>query len=357
MIRPLVLFAAATVALVASAAGNNPTAWRDVLDTPATRSAFAPRALLNGLAPAGNSLVAVGQRGHVLYTADKGSTWQQATVPVSSDLVAVHFPTPTTGWTVGHDGVVLRSTDSGATWTRQLDGNGVGAAMTAYYARNAAPAGADAKRVEAATAEAKRFAEQGNDIPLLDVWFENEKTGFVVGAFGLILHTRDGGTSWEPWMHAVDNPKGLHLYSVRAVGADVYLTGEQGLVLKLDRAAGQFRKLEVPYQGTLFGVTGNSRVVLAFGLRGTVVRSTDGGRSWQLVPASVTVGLTAGTVDASGRIVLVSQSGHVLLSSDDGASFKPARLERPQPAAAVAALGDNTVVVAGPRGVHTQTLQ
>ena len=175
MIRPLVLFAAATVAVVAVAAGNNPTAWRDVLETPATRSTFAPRALLNGLAPAGNSLVAVGQRGHVLYTADKGSTWQQATVPVSSDLVAVHFPTPTTGWTVGHDGVVLRSTDSGATWTRQLDGNGVGAAMTAYYARNAAPAGADAKRVEAATAEAKRFAEQGNDIPLLDVWFENEK--------------------------------------------------------------------------------------------------------------------------------------------------------------------------------------
>ena len=32
------------------------------------------------------------------------------------------FPTPSTGWAVGHDGVVLHSTDAGRTWTRQLDG-------------------------------------------------------------------------------------------------------------------------------------------------------------------------------------------------------------------------------------------
>ena len=357
MIRTLSLFALATAVAVVSAATTASGPWRDVLDTPAVRSPLASRALLNGLAQAGNGVVAVGQRGHILYSPDQGKTWQQASVPVSSDLVAVSFPTLTSGWAVGHDGVVLHSTDGGSTWTRQLDGQATGAAMLAFYERNATLPGVDAKRLAAAADEAKKFAAQGNENPLLDVWFENEKSGFVVGAFGLILHTRDAGATWEPWLHAVDNPKALHLYSIRAVGGDVYITGEQGLVLKLDRAAGQFRKLEVPYQGTLFGVTGNSKVVLAYGLRGTVVRSTDAGRTWQQVPAVVPVGLTAGTVDAKGRILIVSQSGHVLVSSDDGASFKPARLERPQPAAAVTALGDNTVLVAGPRGVYTQTLQ
>jgi photosystem II stability/assembly factor-like uncharacterized protein len=347
------LFAAIASAAVAT---TTESSWRDVLDTPAARTPLASQALLNGLAHAGKRLVAVGQRGHVVFSDDVGQTWQQASVPVSSDLVAVSFPTPTTGWAVGHDGVVLRSTDAGATWTRQLDGKAAGAAMVDYYARGAVK-DADPKRAEAAAEEAKRFAAQGAENPFLDVWFENDKSGFVVGAFGLILRTADGGSTWEPWLHAVDNPKAQHLYAVRAVGADVYITGEQGLVLKLDRAAGRFRAVEVPYQGTLFGVTGNSRAVVVHGLRGTVLRSGDGGRSWQTVPTNLQVGLTASTVDADNRILIVSQSGHVLISTDDGASFKAASIERPVPAAAVLALGRNAVVVAGPRGVQSQSLQ
>jgi photosystem II stability/assembly factor-like uncharacterized protein len=128
-------------------------------------------------------------------------------------------------------------------------------------------------------------------------------------------------------------------------------------VLKLDRTAGRFRAVEVPYQGTLFGVTGNSRAVVVHGLRGTVLRSTDGGRSWQAVPTNLQVGLTASTVDAGNRILIVSQSGHVLISTDDGANFKAASIERPVPAAAVLALGRDAVVVAGPRGVEAQSLQ
>lgn len=346
------------VAAFASAALATTTAssWRDVLDTPAARSPLASRALLNGLAHAGQRIVAVGQRGHVLSSDDGGKSWQQASVPVSSDLVAVSFPTATTGWAVGHDGVVLKSTDAGATWTRQLDGKAAGAAMVDYYARGAAR-DADPKRADAAAEEAKRFAAQGAENPFLDVWFEDEKSGFVVGAFGLILRTADGGSTWEPWLHAIDNPKAQHLYAVRGVGADVYITGEQGLVLKLDRAAGRFLAVEVPYKGTLFGVTGNSRAVVVHGLRGTVLRSGDGGRSWQAVPTNLQVGLTASTVDADNRILIVSQSGHVLTSTDDGASFKAARLERPVPAAAVLALGRDAVVVAGPRGIQSQSLQ
>ena len=91
--------------------------WRDVLGTPAVKSPLASRGLLNGLASAGKRIVAVGQRGHILYSDDAGKSWRQAEVPVSSDLVAVSFPNATNGWAVGHDGVVLRTTDAGVTWT------------------------------------------------------------------------------------------------------------------------------------------------------------------------------------------------------------------------------------------------
>jgi photosystem II stability/assembly factor-like uncharacterized protein len=228
--------------------------------------------------------------------------------------------------------------------------------MLAYYtAENAkgglGPPDQAAKLVD----EAKRFAEQGAENPFLDVWFEDERTGFVVGVFNLIFRTSDGGKTWEPWFHRTENPKTLHLYAIRPAGGALYIAGEQGLLLKLDAQSGRFRAVELPYQGTLFGITGSARSAVVFGLRGNAFRSTDGGNAWQKIETGLQVGLTGGAEDA-GRIVLVSQAGHVLVSADDGASFRPLKIERPAPAAAVVGADKDAVVIAGPRGVRAQPL-
>ena len=356
MFKPSLATILATGVLAGLATAATGTGWRDVLATPAVMSPLAPRALVNGLARADARIVAVGQRGHVLLSDDQGKTWRQAEVPVSSDLVAVAFPTATQGWAVGHDGVVLRSADAGATWTRVLDGNQLGAAMVEHYKREAAGS-ADAAKAGALVKDAERFATQGAENPFLDVGFENASSGYLVGAFGLMFRTADGGVTWQPWLQPEANPQGLHLYAVRAVAGEVYAAGEQGLMLKLDRAAGRLLPLELPYKGTLFGIVGNQRALVVHGLRGTVLRSTDQGRSWQQVATGLQVGLTGSTVDANGRFVIVSQAGHVLVSNDDGASFKLAKVERPLPAAAVLATGKDSVVVGGPRGVASQALQ
>jgi len=342
--RAYALTLVALTALVAGAWAVPDNSPRDVLDTPALTSTLAERSLVNGLTLAGQRVVAVGQRGHVLLSDDHGKSWQQAVVPASADLVAVSFPDAQHGWSVGHDGVVLASSDGGRSWVRQLDGRTLGDVLIKHYT-----ASGDAKWL----AEAKRFAAQGAENPLLDVWFDDVNNGVVVGAFGLVLRTADGGKSWQPLMHTTDNPKALHLYAVRRAGGELYIAGEQGLLLKLDRASGRFIAVAIPYQGTLFGVVGTERAVLAFGLRGNVVRSTDGGRTWGTVPTGVQAGLTAGTLDERGRIVLASQTGHVLISADDGATFAPLKTERPVPAAAVTRAGAGTLVLGGPRGVHT----
>ena len=229
-------------ALVAGAWAMPDNGPRDVLDTPALKSTLAASSLVNGLTLAGQRVVAVGQRGHVLLSDDHGKSWQQASVPVSADLVAVSFPSAEQGWAVGHDGVVLASSDAGRSWVRQLDGRTLGDVLVKHY-----KASGDAKWL----AEAQRFASQGAENPLLDVWFDDANNGFVVGAFGLVLRTADGGKSWQPLMHATDNPKSLHLYAVRRVGGELYIAGEQGLLLKLDRASGRFTRSDHPYQGTL----------------------------------------------------------------------------------------------------------
>lgn len=323
----------------------------DALDTPAIPSPLATQGILTGITQAGKRLVAVGQRGHILYSDDVGQHWQQARVPVSSDLVAVHFPTLNQGWAVGHDGVVLHSSDAGATWVRQLDGRQVGAIMLEHYQRLAALQPAD-EALAAWVAEARRMDEQGADKPFLDVWFANEREGYIVGAFNLIFRTEDGGRSWAPLLDRVDNPGMLHLYAIRPVGDELYVVGEQGLVLRLDRAQQRFVNVPTPYNGSFFGILGKPGVVLAYGLRGNVFRSTDGGESWTKVETGVALSITAGTVTSDGRMVLLTQAGHVLMSGDDGISFLPAAQSRLFPASAATLARADSLVLAGPRGVR-----
>lgn len=321
--------------------------WADPLDVPASASALGATQLLNGLARAGSRIVAVGQRGHILLSDDEGRNWWQAEVPVSVDLVAVHFPSARRGWAVGHDGVVLATADGGEHWTRQFDGRLAARTMAEHYART---------EPELA-AEGLRNMEQGPDKPFLDVWFEDERSGFIVGAFNLIFHTGDGGETWQPWLERTDNPDGMHLYAVRGIGEDVFIAGEQGLMLKLDRAAGRFRALATPYQGSYFGIAGKAGVVLAYGLRGNVYRSTDGGSRWTKVGTGVQAAITAATTTPDGRLLLASQGGQVLVSDDDGASFHPLALSRPAPTSAMLAPGADDLVLSGLRGVRVERLR
>lgn len=347
-----VLTAALHLASPAFAAG-----FRDVLDTPARVSPLVPRSMMNGLAQAGERIVAVGQRGHIAYSDDSGTTWRQAMVPVSSDLLAVSFPTAKLGWAVGHDGVILHSADAGLTWTLQLDGRRSGDLMRKHYAALAAKGElgppADAQRV---LDDIARIADQGPENSLLDVWFADERSGFAVGSFNLVFRTDDGGKTWAPWYHATENPNRLHLYAVRGIGANVYLAGEQGLLLKLASGDNRFRALATPYRGSFFGIAGNAKALVAFGLRGNAFRSTDGGTNWHQVTTGLQEGITAGTLLKGDVLVLVSQSGQVLLGTNTGESFFATRLERPAPAAAVLGVGNGAVLVAGPRGIQRHSL-
>jgi photosystem II stability/assembly factor-like uncharacterized protein len=320
MTRIFPLLAAALIALPAYAA---PSGFVDPLDQPARASALAGRALINGVARAGARLVAVGQRGHVLYSDNDGAAWLQATVPLSSDLAAVTFTDARQGWAVGHDAVVLHSADGGATWQRQYDG---------------------------------RRDPQAGDKPLLDVWFDGAGHGMAVGAFGLALCSDDGGGHWRHCEEQLDNPRGLHLNTIRAVGDALYIVGEQGLVLRRAAGATRFEALATPYQGSFFGVTGDARNLVVFGLRGTALHSADGGRNWQRANTGTQTGLTAGATLADGTLLLVSQAGALLRSRDGGATFVAQAGVKPGPAAAALPLGADRLMIGGPRGLRVQAL-
>jgi photosystem II stability/assembly factor-like uncharacterized protein len=324
--------------------------FADVLDTPAQVSSLASRGLMQAVARAGDRLVAVGQRGHAVVSTDGGKTWKQSMIPVSSDLTAVYFVDGKEGWAVGHDGVVLHTADGGESWQLQLDGRKANDMLAGAMERKVAaePASESAKTL---LAEAKRYKEQGADKPFLDVWFADAQHGYVVGAYNLIFRTANGGKTWEPWFDRTDNPKFFNLYSIRPVAGDVYIAGEGGLMLKLDTAAQRFRALEVPYKGSFFGVAAAGNSVLAFGLRGNVWRSGNGGIAWTKVEAGLPAAIVGAASTAGGEILLADAGGRIAASSDGGRSFAPIAVKPLMPLTGFAELGDGRFVLAGPRGV------
>lgn len=338
--------------MLASGLQATPQPATDPLAIPAVKTPLAAVTQLIGVAQAGDRLVAVGWRGDIVYSDDAGQHWTQAPVPVSADLTAVSFPTPRQGWAVGHGGIILHSADAGATWTRQQDGNTTGALMQAYYGQLAATDPAAAKLLD----DVKLNYQNGPEQPWLDVWFENERHGIVVGSFNLIMETDDGGAHWKPLMDTVDNPDALHLNSIDSVGGELYIASERGVVFHLDRDSGRFRPQPTGYTGTLFGVTGNDTVVVAYGLAGHALRSLDKGKTWEPVQTGVDTSLTAGCTLPDGRVVLATQGGQLLLGSSRATGFAPIAVSQRALFAGLEPMDKGGLLVVGTHGAQVEHL-
>lgn len=315
----------------------------EALQRPAVMVKAPERAALLSAAQAGSRIVAVGERGLVLLSDDAGRSWRQAPCPVSVTMTTVRFADATQGVAVGHGGTVLTTQDAGSSWQLRLDGR-----RLATLAREAATT-PEAQR------DAERLVADGPDKPLLDVVMWNAKRLLAVGAYGLALHTEDGGQTWQPWMERLPNPKGLHWYVARRQGDTLLLAGEQGLAVRSDDGGRSFRPLTSPYRGSWFtGELAADGSTLLAGLRGNVWRSTDGGGSWSQLPNPVPATVIAAATQPDGDLLLLSQAGALLrLHGDRLQPLKTPPLPLPT---ALLPLAEGRLLALGLTGLATVTL-
>lgn len=266
----------------------------------------------------GNTLVLVGSAGLILASVDAGSTWKQAQVPVQSDLVAVDMVSASKGWAVGHDGVILATLDGGAAWNKQLDGLMAAEQFKKYYEDLVEK---DDNQAAAALELTELNYRDGPGLPYLDVWFRDESVGFVVGAFGNIARTDDGGATWIPWTHRIDNEAGLHLNSVAGVGNNVFIGSERGTIFKLNDEKGAFEIIETGYSGSFTGITGDENQVIAYGLRGTAYRSIDDGINWEVITEFPRSTINDAVRRADRGFVFSNQAGELIFADRQFNSF------------------------------------
>lgn len=192
---------------------------------------------------------------------------------------------------------------------------------------------------------------------MLALHFEDETTGFVVGASNLVLRTEDGGRSWQPWMDRLPTVADTHLYAITRGGGALLIAGEQGTILRSTDDGGRFAALPSPYGGSFFAAAAqpSGEAVIA-GLRGNAYSSTDGGGRWTKVELGTPVSIGAAVPLAGGDFLLVDQAGRMFRGRGDAWREVPPPSPPPPATAAAVALPDGRVVGVGPRGVWRATL-
>ena len=274
--------ASAVLAALPAAAQINPA----VLPTvgPLSAKTMSQLMLTDG-ARIGNRVVAVGDRGYVVWSGNNGESWERAQAPANLPMLnAVFFTDAKNGWAVGHDAVILHSVDEGKTWTQA-------------------------------------FSAPSEQKPLMDILFVDASRGFAVGAYGAFYETTDGGKTWNP-RKVEDDDKHLNGI-IKLDESHLLIVGEAGTILKSDDTGKSWNKVVSPYKGSFFGaIQAQDGAVLIFGLRGRIFRSRDANlKDWTQVDNKSTASIMGATRLPDGAVVLAGLAGTVLVSRDNGQSF------------------------------------
>jgi len=298
----------------------------DRLSTSALTCECAENSLLLSIANTGKRLVAAGEQGVIVYSDDQGKKWKQATVPVSTLLTSIKFTDTQTGWTIGHDGLVLKTIDSGSNWEPVLTGNNINQLritalenlIGSMTTENSTPA--QIEDTEYALDDAVIAQEEGPTSPLLDMLFLDSSHGFLIGAYGTILETKDAGQNWQFIGHKLPNPEGFHLNRIYQLKSGrLLILGEAGLLLASDDQGESWYILDSPYDGSFFSAA-ESDALYIMGLRGNTFRFDDQNQNWQRVELPVEATINDAIV-VDNQIIMVGQGGTLLRQHVTG--FQP----------------------------------
>jgi len=202
-------------------------------------------------------------------------------------------------YVVGSAGLLLISPDGGKTWQRRHLNEG------------------------------RPGNEFHQDIDLYDISFApGGKNGWIVGEEGLIMHTADGGDTWQ-----VQHSKAVtQLLSVAAVSeTDVSIVGDHGTLLWTNDGGQTWQDTELnnlTFYGVGFSDINNGWVVGEFQ---TILHSGDGGKTWTVQRGGKVADFTVPPYfvvvpQSSQNVIVAGQSGVYATSKDGGKTWQDGKL-------------------------------
>ncbi len=213
---------------------------------------------------------------------------------------------------VGERGHILKSKDDGTTW-RQIADVPVNVTLTKVVAFNNHlwAVGHDATIIHSADGGESwelQFYDADREVPFLSAYFFSEDAGFVIGAYGSVLSTTDGGATWDDGL--IHDELDYHLNDItRGADGHFYIAGEAGYAFKSTDDGSTWQEIELPYMGSMFGVITVADEVVLFGLRGNILVSSDQGETWREIYTDVENNLFGASLMGDDKVLIVGANG------------------------------------------------
>lgn len=356
----------------------------DLLELPAKESSLASKSILTAITPINNSILAVGERGHIINWQNK-TDWQQQQSPVSVTITSITVQADGSKIAVGHDGVILKADKESSVWRKVF----TGVKLTKLKINLLEKQLIALKQIIAQTQDEDEleeleyqrddlvFAVEDNQLelqsgpnkPLLSVTQTSNDTLFSCGAYGTLLSSKDKGETWTLVSERLENPDNFHLNSIIATSDDqLFIVGENGLGFHSDNLGKTWSTMTLPYGGSLFGIignttktvegsTGSSTQLVAFGLQGNFMTSLDGGLHWQHKKLPTSASLLGGYFSKQGNVYLVGHGGLIVNFKPE--NLKTLHIEKHPSGAALASVlvQKDALILAGQFGISTWPLK
>jgi photosystem II stability/assembly factor-like uncharacterized protein len=279
----------------------------------------------------GGNKVAVGKFGVILLSKDGGKSWQPRPSNTAHALSAISFADKEHGFIAGSVGMLLATNDGGTSWRSQTSGTtdqllGVYAltpaevfAVGAFGTLLSTSNGGQSWRKHELTWDVligRIVKETGYVEPNLNaVYFSSPSVGWIVGEFGLVLKTDDGGKSWNSQRYGGDLPQ---LYAVKFLDDHHgWALGQAGSLIQTTDGGKRWSSVEIATKRDLYNASLDGQRGIIVG-DGVVLASSDGGSSWRPMSLKSEGQWLSGVALNSSEAIAVGQGGTTQLLTLDG---------------------------------------
>lgn len=265
------------------------------------------------------------------------------TEPVAPDeirqnLFASCVVTDGVGWVVGELGRIFRTDDGGASWTRQSAGLKkpflAASCVDAKTAWIGGKGGILYRTTDGGTTW--NLLTPNTTKHIFDIAFVSPTHGVAAGDWGLLMYSEDGGAKWtlvgipedfvlSPAAEDIGlEPGDIILYGVTFPDpTHGWAVGEFGTILTTSDGGRTWRQQRAPVESTLFGTYFEDRKRgWAVGIDAVIIQTTDGGRTWRRVRSPM-LQRSFYDIAVSGQYGWIAgDAGTLLKTSDHGRTWK-----------------------------------
>lgn len=303
---------------------------------------------------------AAGLNGTIIKTTDAGETWSPLTSGTTQGLYAIDFGGPSNGWAVGANGLILSTSDGGATWRSQTSGtaeNLYGADFTdaqkgwvvgsSGKVLRTTSSGIITNDLGATLLEVTDVADPGQAVTVKvsvknfgDASQSNFPVSYSVNGGTPVTETfsgtlQSGGTGTKTFSTAWSSSvEGEYQFSARTqLAGDENSTNDVVPVLKTvvvvgvppppPDPVGWFSQIDPSLAATSYNdiYVFNAARAIAVGSSGSIMRTMDGGSTWDKISSGVTYTLRSISFAGSQNGWIVGDNGTMLKTTNGGTSW------------------------------------